>query len=39
MSCIKPIKPLYSFAMYRLVQANVLSPRASLPLAGLLLRP
>jgi len=38
MSCVKRIKPLYSFAMYRLVQANELSLRASLPLAGLLLR-
>jgi hypothetical protein len=39
MSCIRRIKPLYSIAMYRSVQANVLCLRASLPLAGLLLRP
>jgi hypothetical protein len=39
MSCNKRIKPLYSIAMYRLVRANMLSLRASLLLAGLLLRP
>jgi len=39
MSCVKRIKPLYSFAMVRSICTNVLSLRASLPLAGLLLRP
>jgi len=39
MSCIKRRMPLYSMAMYRLVQANMLSLRAGLLLAGLLLRP
>jgi hypothetical protein len=38
MSCVKRIKPLYSTAMYRLVQAIELSLLASLSLAGLLLR-
>jgi hypothetical protein len=38
MSCVKPIKPLYSSAMYRIVWANEISLRASFPLAGLLLR-
>jgi hypothetical protein len=39
MSCTKRIKPLYSIAMYRLARANERSLRASLLLAGLLLRP
>jgi hypothetical protein len=39
MSCIKRAKPLYFLAMNRLLRANVRSLRASLSLAGLLLRP
>ena len=39
MSCVKRRKPLYFIAMYRLMRANELSLRASLSLAGLLLRP
>jgi hypothetical protein len=39
MSCIKRIKPLYSIAMVRSICTNELFLRASLPLAGPLLRP
>jgi hypothetical protein len=39
MSCVKRVKPLYCGAMYRFTRANALSLHASLPLAGLLLRP
>ena len=39
MSCVRRPKPLYCSAMYRLLRANAFSFPASLPLAGLLLRP
>jgi len=39
MSCAKRVKPLYLIAMVRSICTNVLSLRASLSLAGLLLRP
>ena len=39
MSCVKRIKPLYSIAMHHSVRANEFYLGASLPLAGLLLRP
>jgi hypothetical protein len=39
MSCVSRLKPLYSSAMNRLMRANAPSLRASLPLAGPLLRP
>jgi hypothetical protein len=39
MSCAARAKPLYSSAMYRMQRVTELPLRASLALAGLLLRP